>query len=75
MHQRINITLPKDTIQMIDRIAAKGNRSAFIDKAVRDYIRSVGRKNLKKMLKEGALARAERDLSIVEEWSSIEDGW
>ena len=73
MHQRINITLPKETIRMIDRIAMKGNRSALIDRAIRAYVRSVGRKNLKKLLSEGARVRAERDLAIVEEWSSLGD--
>ena len=71
MHQRINITLPKETIRMIDRIAMKGNRSALIDQAIRAYVRSVGRKNLKKLLTEGARVRAERDLAIVEAWSSL----
>jgi metal-responsive CopG/Arc/MetJ family transcriptional regulator len=73
MHQRINITLPKETIQMIDRIAKKGNRSALIDKAVRNFIESVGRSNLAERLKKVDPMRAARDLRIAEEWFDLGD--
>ena len=73
MYQRINITLPTETIRLIDRIARKGNRSVMIDKAIRHYVRSVGRKTLREQIKEGAIARAERDLAIAEEWCMIGD--
>ena len=62
MSQRINITLPEETLGLIDRVAEKGNRSQFIDRAVKHYVDAVGRKNLKKLLKEGSIKRAERDL-------------
>ena len=71
MHQRINITLPKETIQLIDRIARKGKRSVIIDQAIRHYVRSVGRKTLRELIKEGAISRAERDLAIAEEWCML----
>ncbi len=73
MHQRINITLPKETIQLIDRIARKGKRSVIIDQAIRHYVRSVGRKTLREQIKEGAISRAERDLAIAEEWCMLGD--
>ncbi len=68
MYQRINITLPKETIRLMDRVSKKGNRSRLIDDAVKHFIESIGRTNLKKRLKEGAAARAKRDLEIAEEW-------
>jgi metal-responsive CopG/Arc/MetJ family transcriptional regulator len=73
MHQRINITLPKDTIQMIDQITRKGNRSALIDRAVRHFVRSVGQANLRKRLKKADPMRAARDLQIAEEWFNLGD--
>lgn len=73
MRQRINITLPKETIQMIDRIAKKGNRSALIDKAVRNFIESVGRSNLAERMKKVDSMRAARDLRIAEEWFDLGD--
>jgi CopG family transcriptional regulator / antitoxin EndoAI len=62
--QRVNITLPEETLQLIDRVTQEGNRSRFVDRVVRYYIGQVGRTNLKQQLKEGALRRAGRDLSL-----------
>jgi CopG family transcriptional regulator/antitoxin EndoAI len=73
MHQRVNITLPEDTLRLIDRVATKGDRSRFIDNAVRHYIDAVGRANLRKQLKEGAIARAGRDLLQAEQWFTLEE--
>jgi CopG family transcriptional regulator/antitoxin EndoAI len=73
MHQRVNVTLPEETLQLIDRVAQKGDRSRFIDRAVRYYIGQVGRTNLKNQLKEGAVRRAERDLSLSQEYFGLEE--
>ncbi|MCI0661708.1 MAG: ribbon-helix-helix domain-containing protein [Acidobacteria bacterium] len=73
MYQRINITLPEETLGLIDRIAERGDRSRFIDHAIRHYVRTIGNAKLKKLLKEGAIARAERDLRLAEEWFTLED--
>ena len=73
MYQRINITLPEETLGLIDRIAEKGDRSQFIDRAIRYYVEAVGKAKLKKLLKEGALSRAERDLRLAEEWFTLEE--
>lgn len=73
MYHRINITLPEETLGIIDRVVEKGDRSRFIDKAVRYYVEAIGKAKLKKLLKEGAIARAERDLRIAEEWFTLEE--
>jgi len=76
MRKRINISLPEDTLELIDRVTEHGDRSRFIDEAVRHYIQEMGRSHLRKRLKEGALQRAQRDLSVAEEWFTIdEDVW
>jgi len=76
MHQRINITLPDETLMLIDRLAQQGDRSRFIDAAVRHYVAAIGKAGLRRRLKEGALARAERDLSLAEEYFVLEEeGW
>ena len=72
MHQRVNITLPEETLRLIDRVVDKGDRSRFIDSAVRHYVGAMGRANLRKRLKEGAIRRAERDLHLALEWSALE---
>jgi len=72
MHRRVNITLPEKTIQLIDRVAEKGERSSFIADAVTYYMRATGRAQLRKQLKEGAIRRKERDMRLVQEWFSLD---
>jgi CopG family transcriptional regulator/antitoxin EndoAI len=38
MYRRINITLPEETVQLIDRIVPKGDRSHFINEALKYII-------------------------------------
>ncbi len=73
VHQRINITLPSETLGLLDRLAEKGERSRLIDEAVRFYVQEIGRAKLRKQLKAGAVERAERDLGLAEEWFGVEN--
>jgi CopG family transcriptional regulator / antitoxin EndoAI len=76
MHRRVNITLPEETLKLIDRATDKGDRSRFIDTAIRHFIRERQRGEIRRLVKEGAIRNAERDLSIVKEWFRIDDdGW
>ena len=73
MNQRVNVSLPEETLRLIDRVATRGERSRFIDNAVRHYADAIGRANLRKQLKEGAVRRATRDLGLVQEWYALEE--
>ena len=73
VHKRINITLPESTVEMIESIAGKGSRSSLIDSAVRLYVKNIKQTSLKQQLREGAIARAERNLQMEQEWSHLED--
>jgi CopG family transcriptional regulator / antitoxin EndoAI len=73
MHKRINISLPEETLELIDRVTEHGDRSRFIDEAVRHYIQETGRANPWKQLKEGAIRRGDRDLLLAEEWFSVDE--
>jgi CopG family transcriptional regulator/antitoxin EndoAI len=73
MHQRINITLPEDTVRLLDRTVTAGSRSRFIDQAIKHYVQTQSKKRLRTLLKEGAIARAERDLAVAEEWFPVDD--
>jgi CopG family transcriptional regulator/antitoxin EndoAI len=76
MRQRINITLPEDTLRLIDRVARKGDRSRLIDEAVKHFVRARGQATLKKHIAEEARRRAERDLLLAEEWFGLdEEAW
>ncbi len=72
-HRRVNITLPPEILRQIERIAEKGDRSRFIARAVEHYIETMGRANLRRQLKEGAIRRAARDLKLAGEWFHVED--
>ncbi len=73
MHRRINITLPAETIRLIDRVTKKGDRSRLIDTAVRRYFDELGRANIRKLMKERAIRRADLDVRLVEEWFPLEE--
>jgi CopG family transcriptional regulator/antitoxin EndoAI len=76
MRQRINITLPKETVQLIDRVAKKGDRSRVIDLAVRQFVTSRSKANLRKQLKEGYTRWAEHDRELAETWFPLdEEAW
>jgi CopG family transcriptional regulator / antitoxin EndoAI len=73
VNRRINVTLPEETLGLLERVAKKGDRSRLIDEAVRFYVEEKGRSQLKRRVKEGALRRAKRDLRLTEEWFPLED--
>ena len=73
MRTRISIVLPERTVRMVDRVAGKRGRSRFIDQAVRDYASSRARRNLRELLKEGAIRNKAIDLEIAEEWFPLEE--
>lgn len=73
MSKRINIILPDTTVAVLDRVTTKGNRSRFIDRAVRQLVETEGRANLRTRLKQEALENAERDLAIAAEWFPLEE--
>ncbi len=74
MHRRLNITLPDETVRLLDRLGKRGDRSRIIAEAVTYYVEEIGKGRLRKLIQEGARKRAERDLSIAEEGFEIEEG-
>ncbi|UMX48079.1 MAG: ribbon-helix-helix domain-containing protein [Candidatus Nealsonbacteria bacterium DGGOD1a] len=72
-YQRVDITLPKETVRLLEKIAKRGDRSRLVDQAIRYFAKEMSRTNLKKQLKDGAIVNASRDLNLVEEWFSIDN--
>jgi CopG family transcriptional regulator/antitoxin EndoAI len=73
MNKRINVILPTTTVAVLDRVATKGSRSALINRAIRHYVETHGRQNLRERLKQEALVNAERDLQMAAEWFPLEE--
>ena len=76
MKKRLNITLPEQTVRLMDRVAGRGRRSSLIARAVRRYLKEETRTNLRKRLAESYRSNASLDLQLAEEWFPIdEDAW
>lgn len=70
-YHRINITLPAETLQELDKFVLKGDRSRFIHAAIQAYITQIQKEKLRQQLKEGAIRRAERDQQLADNWLSF----
>lgn len=73
MSKRINIVLPDKTVAVLARVTTPGNRSRFIDRAVRHLIETEGKMSLRERLRHETISNAERDLSIAVEWFPLEE--
>ncbi|HEY2380564.1 MAG TPA: hypothetical protein VGK48_05220 [Terriglobia bacterium] len=73
MNKRINILLPEKTLEVLDRVAPKGDRSRFISEAVLHYVETRGKQILREQLKAGYLAGADDSLKIAAEWFPLEE--
>lgn len=73
IQQRVNIVLPQETLDLLDAVIKKGERSRVIDIAVRDYVSRAGKAQLRKLLIEGAVARNNRDLDVARMWGQLND--
>lgn len=58
----------------MERVVPKGQRNRFIDLAVHSYVDQKSRAKLRKLLREGAKARSERDLVMADEWFALDVG-
>jgi hypothetical protein len=76
MNTRINVILPTSTVAVLDEAVTKGTRSALIDRAIRHYVKTQSKPNLRERLKQEALANAERDLLLAAEWFPLDgESW
>jgi CopG family transcriptional regulator / antitoxin EndoAI len=73
MNKRLNITLPEQTVRLMDRVAGKGQRSSLIDRAVRRYVKEETRANLRKQLAASYKTNADADLQLAEDWFPLEE--
>ena len=71
MHQHLNISLPDTTVRLLDRVVPKGDRSKFIDRAVRTELARTKRAELRRRLAEGYRQRADEDRRIAAEWDHL----
>jgi len=73
MNKRLNITLPEETVRLMDRVAGRGRRSSLIDRAVRRYVKEETRANVRKQLAASYKANAELDLQLAGDWFPVDE--
>jgi CopG family transcriptional regulator/antitoxin EndoAI len=73
MSRRINIVLPEGTLAVLDRVAPRGNRSAFIARAVLHYVEQQGKHTLRERLKREAIETAARDVAMAADWFALDE--
>jgi CopG family transcriptional regulator/antitoxin EndoAI len=71
MHQRLNISIPETTLRLLDRVVPKGDRSKFIERAVRSELARATKTRLRRGLIEGYRQRAEEDRALTAEWDQL----
>lgn len=71
-YERINITLPRTTLGLLDRVASKGSRSRFINEAIQRLAKGRSRTELRKLLEEDGRVNRERDLAVHAEWAAVD---
>jgi hypothetical protein len=72
MNKRINIVLPETTVRIIDRIAKPGQRSRFIDDAVRHFVANRSAAAFRAQLERAAVRDRDLDRDITAYWSGLD---
>jgi len=73
---RLNITLAKDLLHLIDQMAGPRKRSLFIAEAVQLKLRQAKKEALEKKLAEGYRAGYDESRKIADEFEAIDlEGW
>jgi hypothetical protein len=70
--KRINIVLPEATIRTIDRMAVPGERSRFIDQAVRHYVANQSAEALRARLEQATVRDRDLDREIATDWLAVD---
>jgi len=73
---RLNITLPKDLVHLIDQMSGPRKRSLFIAEAVQLKVRQAKKEALEKKLAEGYRAGYNEAREMASEFEAIDlEGW
>ena len=73
---RINITIPRDVVKVLDQYAGSRQRSRFITRAIRRQIQEEQQRELTKALAEGYRAAAGEASAVSAEFEALDlEGW
>lgn len=73
---RLNITLPKELAQALNKLTGPRKRSRFISEAIRQRIEQREKEELDKTLEEGYRATGAESLALAKEFEAADlEGW
>ena len=73
---RMNITMPEELAQQLDKLIGPRKKSHFITETLKERIERIQNEELQKMLEEGYKIRKQESQSITEEFESADlGGW
>jgi hypothetical protein len=72
--KRINIVLAETTIRTIDRMTRPGERSRFINQAVRHFVTHRSTEVLRMRLEQAVMRDRDLDCEIASDWSAADKG-
>lgn len=73
---RVNISVPKDLLAAVDRMAGKRKRSRFIAEAVRERVEQAQREKLAKLMARGYRENREDSADLSEEFEAVDlENW
>ena len=73
---RLNITLPKDLVHLIDQMSGPRKRSLFIAEAVQLKVQQTQKEDLEKKLAEGYSTGYKESREVAAEFEAIDlEGW
>jgi CopG family transcriptional regulator / antitoxin EndoAI len=71
--KRLSITLPQETVQLLDSVAGKNRRSFFINLLLRRCLSKRKLAKFRKQLAKEYRENADFDLEMANEWLPFED--
>jgi hypothetical protein len=73
---RLNITLPKDLMSALNRLAGRGQRNRFIIDSLQERLERLEKIELENRLAEGYQAAAREGVVITKDFESVDlEGW
>lgn len=73
---RLNITLPRELAQALNKLTGPRKRSRFISEAIKQRIEQMQREEIDKLLEEGYRVASQESLALSKEFEVIDlEGW
>ncbi len=69
---RLNLKIPSDLMEEIEKLTVPRQRSKFIVEAIRDRIAAVKKEQFALLMKEGYLARSEEAAELAKEFEPMD---